>query len=70
MIVPTAVLVSWARVYLGVHFPFDILGGCLVGLFSAWLVRLGLAWRQLDQRLLDVLEFVYQRLLAAGRRGS
>lgn len=66
-----AVLVSWARVYLGVHFPFDILGGCLVGLFSAWLVRLGLAWRQLDQRLLDVLEFVYQRLLAAaGRRGS
>lgn len=65
-----AVLVSWARVYLGVHFPFDILGGCLVGLVSAWLVRLGLAWRQWDQQLLDGLELVYRRLLAAGRRGS
>lgn len=65
-----ALLVSWARVYLGVHFPFDILGGCLVGLFSAWLVRRGMAWRQLDQRLLDRLEGLYLRLIPTGRRGS
>ncbi|MCK9801233.1 phosphatase PAP2 family protein [Pseudomonas chlororaphis] len=65
-----ALLVSWARVYLGVHFPFDILGGCLVGLLSAWLVRQGLAWRQLDLRLLALLEGVYLRLLAVGRRNA
>lgn len=64
-----ALLVGWARVYLGVHFPFDILGGCLVGLGSAWLVRRGIAWHQLDQRLLALLEGVYMRLLP-GRHGS
>ncbi|MGZ0783292.1 undecaprenyl-diphosphatase [Pseudomonas saponiphila] len=64
-----ALLVSWARVYLGVHFPFDILGGCLVGLFSAWLVRQGLAWRQLDERLLTMLEGTYLRLIGSARRG-
>lgn len=65
-----ALLVGWARVYLGVHFPFDILGGCLVGLFSAWLVRQALAWRQLDQRLLTMLEGVYLRLIGSLWRGA
>ncbi|RBL67706.1 phosphatase PAP2 family protein, partial [Pseudomonas sp. MWU13-2625] len=65
-----AILVSWARVYLGVHFPFDILGGCLVGGLSAWLVRQGLAWQQLDQRLLAILEGAYLRLTASVRRGA
>ena len=65
-----AILVSWARVYLGVHFPFDILGGCLVGGLSAWLVRQGLAWQQLDQRLLAIFEGAYLRLTASVRRGA
>lgn len=65
-----ALLVSWARVYLGVHFPFDILGGCLVGLFSAWLVRRSMIWRQLDQRLLALLEGIYHRLIPMERQGS
>ncbi|MGZ0704664.1 undecaprenyl-diphosphatase [Pseudomonas piscis] len=64
-----ALLVGWARVYLGVHFPFDILGGCLVGLGSAWLVRRCITWRQLDQTLLALLEGIYLRLLP-GRHGS
>lgn len=65
-----ALLVGWARVYLGVHFPFDILGGCLVGLLSTWLVRQGLAWRQFDQRLLALLEGTYLRLIGSARRGA
>ncbi|AZC21383.1 MULTISPECIES: undecaprenyl-diphosphatase [Pseudomonas] len=64
-----AVLVGWARIYLGVHFPLDILGGCLVGLGSAWLVRRYSVWRHLDQRLLALLEGIYLRLLPR-RHGS
>ncbi|PKO83170.1 MAG: undecaprenyl-diphosphatase [Betaproteobacteria bacterium HGW-Betaproteobacteria-11] len=30
--------VAWARIYLGVHFPLDILGAALVALSSAWLI--------------------------------
>ncbi|MDE2515154.1 MAG: undecaprenyl-diphosphatase [Rhodospirillales bacterium] len=32
-------LVAWARVYLGVHFPFDMAGALLVGLAMGGLVR-------------------------------
>ena len=28
---------AWARIYLGVHFPLDMLGAALVALISAWL---------------------------------
>ena len=31
--------VAWARIYLGVHFPADMLGALVVGLFSAGFVR-------------------------------
>lgn len=30
--------VAWARIYLGVHFPLDMLGAALVAFGSAWLV--------------------------------
>lgn len=29
--------VAWARIYLGVHFPLDMVGAALVAAFSAWL---------------------------------
>jgi len=31
-------LISLARVFAGVHWPTDIIGGALVGIFSGWLV--------------------------------
>lgn len=33
-----AILISLARVFVGIHYPSDILVGVLVGLFSGWLV--------------------------------
>ena len=33
-----AALVSYSRIYLGVHYPGDILGGALLGLLIGWLV--------------------------------
>ena len=48
----TVVLTAWAllqcysRVYLGVHYPGDILGGVTVGLFCGWVVWLLMRWIQ------------------------
>lgn len=33
-----AILTSYSRMYLGVHYPLDIIGGMLVGFFSASLI--------------------------------
>lgn len=33
-----AFLISLARVYVGVHYPTDILAGAVVGIFSGWLI--------------------------------
>ena len=33
-----ASLVSYSRIYLGVHYPGDIIGGALLGVFIGWLM--------------------------------
>lgn len=44
-----AALVSYSRIYLGVHYPGDILGGALLGILAGT----GLAWvaEQLDKKI-------------------
>ncbi|EDZ99702.1 phosphoesterase PA-phosphatase related [Burkholderia sp. H160] len=36
--------IAWARIYLGVHFPLDMLGAAVVAAFSAWLTLRGARW--------------------------
>lgn len=39
-----AVLMGFSRLYVGVHFPSDVLAGCAVGLSCAWLSLQGSQW--------------------------
>ncbi|USQ14504.1 MULTISPECIES: undecaprenyl-diphosphatase [Legionella] len=38
ILVLSSFLVGWARIYVGVHFPFDMLGGAIVALLSASII--------------------------------
>ena len=46
-----ALLQCYSRVYLGVHYPGDILGGIIVGVAAAWLVWRLMRWIQHRYRL-------------------
>jgi undecaprenyl-diphosphatase len=36
--------IAWARIYLGVHFPFDMLGAVAAAALSAWLILHEARW--------------------------
>jgi len=40
-----AVLIAVSRLYVGVHYPTDVLGGIVVGLFGAWAALRLVAWK-------------------------
>lgn len=56
------ILVGWARVFLGVHFPLDIIGAGLLALPTAWLLMKFLQYHQHGTRLVNVLERMYARI--------
>ena len=41
-----ALMQCYSRIYLGVHYPGDIIGGIAVGVFTSWLVWLLMRWIQ------------------------
>jgi len=63
ILLPLALIVAWSRVYLGVHWPKDMIGALLVSASFALLACTPLA-RVLCARILPLLESVYRRVLA------
>ncbi len=57
--------VAWARVFLGVHFPLDMLASAGIAVVGAGLARGLLRW--MVPWLLPALEAVYERCLALSR---
>lgn len=55
-------VIAWSRVYLGVHWPMDMLGGFLVGLLGC--LASHLAWQHYGNRMLNVVNSLYRALFA------
>jgi undecaprenyl-diphosphatase len=55
--------VAWARIYLGVHFPFDMAGSAVVALLCAWMALRTGGW--LETPLYRVAMSLYSHLFAA-----
>lgn len=54
--------VGWARVFLGLHFPFDLLGAVVTACVAYALVSP--PWRFAGERLIEMTAESYRKLLA------
>jgi undecaprenyl-diphosphatase len=45
----TAILISVSRIYLGLHYPSDVLGGAIIGIISSYFFASLVLW--IDQRI-------------------
>lgn len=64
LMLPVAVVVAWSRVFLGVHYPMDMIGALVVSAGMAMLVHTRTALG-LSATLVALMESLYRRVLAA-----
>ena len=71
VLLAASLLVAWARIYLGVHFPFDILGALGVAILSVGIITLPVAQSFIAGLTVRGVA-VYQRLsvLAVDKKGN
>lgn len=62
LLLALGLVVAWSRVYLGIHFPLDMVGALGVVIISYWLVAK--LWGLLGRKLMLISEKLYQILFA------
>lgn len=54
--------VSWARVYLGVHFPFDMIGAYIVSFLA--LIIFNPIWSKIGKYIMDISIEIYNKIIS------
>lgn len=62
LVLLAGICVAWARVFLGVHFPMDMLGAVLIAAIAY--AAVSPAWRAIGNRITDIAEELYRKVLA------
>lgn len=57
-----ALAVAWARIFLGVHFPLDMVGAVFVSACGVYIARF--VWQGVGRRLTSLCETISRRLFA------
>lgn len=55
--------IAWSRIYLGLHWPLDMLGSVLVSISACLIAQMG--WRYYGQTLLNNVNAIYRFFLSA-----
>lgn len=61
LLVLAGLATGWARIYVGVHFPFDILGSLMVSGIGASIGRAGYPF--VEKKIAPAIEYFYEALL-------
>lgn len=57
-----AIMVAWARIYVGVHFPFDMLGALIIAFLTNLMIQQ--LWPRFQQPIMDVALKIYHYFFA------
>lgn len=62
VLLAVAVAIAWSRIYLGVHWPMDMVGGLIVGMIGC--LGSQLLWKTFGQTIYGALQYLYHRFFA------